>query len=535
MMRPTDNAIHRRPPRAVALLAVLIVVTIGALVGASLLYAAEAGRESAAASLRTEQSRLLAWSGVQAVMAELASQRDLLLRGESPDFTTSWVFADEQPRSGPATAPRYAFRLRAIGGSEPASETGRLDLNHATAEMLAKLPGMSEALAQRIVAARPFASVHDLLGVEGVTEQLLFGGAESALSEDQPADFPDAAPTHLAALVTVFSFDPNIQAGVGERGPESAGERRLNLNVEWSDELGEAVERRLGEGASAALKQMMTAGTKFERDADIVRQLQMLNVPREMWGEVLDVFTTTDAEYLLGRVDVMTAPAEVLACVPGIDADAAGAIVSRRGRIEGDARATTAWLVAEGVLTPQQFAEAVDHLTARAMQHRILVEAGTIVDRAQTAADPDGLPRIGGPAEGSGDDPGDSFGSLPESAQLADRVILEAVIDVSSTRPRVAYLRDVTMLPLAGLVRRRTQPADAPPAPPRNPLEPSPEPAPDAAAPPRLPPAAPGRGPTSPMKNPDEAPDDQPAPQTPPSAPADGRIGRWTTRSGGAP
>lgn len=524
MTRPTPIA-KRRQRRALALLAVLIVITIGALVGASLLYAAEAGRESAATSLRMEQSRLLAWSGVQAVMAELAVQRDRLLLGEPAEVTASWVFTPEESLSSAASGPRFAYRLRSIDGTELASETGRLDINHATAEMLARLPGVTEALAAKIVAARPFASVHDLLGVEGVTEQMLFGAGV--------ADDPAAA-TPLASLITVFSFDPNVQAGVGERGREAAGERRLNLNVAWSDELGAAVERRLGEGAAAALKRMMTGGVKFERDADIVRQLQALNVPREQWGEVLDVFTTTDAEYLLGRVDVMTAPADVLACIPGIDADAAGAIVARRARVEGDARATTAWLVTDGILTPQQYAEAVDHLTSRAMQHRILVEAGTIVDRARSAPAPDdGLPRIGGPAEGSGDDPGDGFGSLPESAVLADRVLLEAVIDVSSTRPRVAYLRDVTMLPLADLVRRRTRPADPTPPPRSTSLELPPAPEPDQAASPRRRPVAPGRGPTSPMMDSGTTPGDEPAPQTP--APGDGRIGRWTTRSGGAP
>jgi hypothetical protein len=100
-----------------------------------------------------------------------------------------------------------------------------------------------------------------------------------------------------------------------------------------------------------------------------------------------------------------------------------------RGRLEAEALRSVAWPAAEGVLTPEQFREAVDYLTTRSMQWRVRVEAGF-----ETAEE--------GPAVFLAED----------APKLRDRIVLEAVIDVSSERARVAYLREITMLDAA---RRR--------------------------------------------------------------------------------
>jgi len=42
-------------------------------------------------------------------------------------------------------------------------------------------------------------------------------------------------------------------------------------------------------------------------------------------------------------------------------------------------------------------------------------------------------------------------------ADITDRLTLEAVIDVASRRPRVAYLRDVTLLPIAAMQYARLE------------------------------------------------------------------------------
>lgn len=52
-------------------------------------------------------------------------------------------------------------------------DAARMNLNSATADELMQLPSVGEVLAGRIIAARPFSSVDDLLRVEGIGEKLL--------------------------------------------------------------------------------------------------------------------------------------------------------------------------------------------------------------------------------------------------------------------------------------------------------------------------------------------------------------------------
>lgn len=71
-------------------------------------------------------------------------------------------------------------REAASAGGTPGDEeplVGKLNLNAATASQLQELPGVGEVLAQRIVTYRdehgPFASVDDLVNVEGIGPSLL--------------------------------------------------------------------------------------------------------------------------------------------------------------------------------------------------------------------------------------------------------------------------------------------------------------------------------------------------------------------------
>jgi hypothetical protein len=84
--------------------------------------------------------------------------------------------------------------------------------------------------------------------------------------------------------------------------------------------------------------------------------------------------------------------------------------------------------VTEGVLTPQQFSQAIDWITTRPMQFRVRIEAGMATR--------------------------DERGEIELEGALSRPMTLEAVIDLAGPRARVAYLRDVTHL---GLVQERTR------------------------------------------------------------------------------
>lgn len=399
--------------RAMVLLTVLLVVAIGALAGMSVLTLADARMEGVHGTLARGQVRALAWSGVQAAMAEMLEQREKLLDGEAPELTREWtLFTDGAGRSG-------VVRLLAMRGDEVAvAEAGKLDVNTASAEMLERLGVFDRETADRIVAARSerrFASVAELAGVEGIMPEMLRASDGEGTDEGRS----------LADLLTVFSFDPNIQAGMGEDASRHRGRRRVNLHQEWSEKLKEALADRFGSGIANGIETLVKRGQKFDSVGEIVRVMRGAGVGPEEWGPALDALTVSPDPYIPGLVDLSSAPAQVLACVPGIDETAAAEIVAARSRLDAATRASVAWPVVQGILKPDAFETAVDHLTTRSMQWRIRVEAGFAAPGAAETSE----------------------GEAPET--LRDRMVLEAVIDVASQRPRVAYLRDVTYLDLA--------------------------------------------------------------------------------------
>jgi hypothetical protein len=166
--------------------------------------------------------------------------------------------------------------------------------------------------------------------------------------------------------------------------------------------------------------------------------------------------------------------------------------------------------VIEGILSPDEFVKAVDWMTTRSMQWRVRLEAGII--------DTDS-PERGTP-------------------ELQERMTLEAIIDVASDRPRVAYLRDVTLLSTAFTLKSRID-ADA------EDLDRLPETAevPDMPAPTGDPSTGTGLrfnaglnfNAPPPRTNAPPAPSVGPPSPQPPAAGVDRRIGRWSGQTGAMP
>jgi len=76
-----------------------------------------------------------------------------------------------------AVAGVAAWLLRDFRFSAPASTPSKassiVDLNHATQAQLEAVPGIGPGLAPRIIAARPYRSVDDLVRVSGIGEKTL--------------------------------------------------------------------------------------------------------------------------------------------------------------------------------------------------------------------------------------------------------------------------------------------------------------------------------------------------------------------------
>jgi hypothetical protein len=427
------------------LLAVLLIVAITALAATTAIYFAMAERSAVAASERRVQARLAAWTGVQVIAAELAAQRGVLLAGGEPRVSAQGRVGEggaadaSAAAAGGAGAPageawswqlvKGAMDVEAEGASagasaavgvgegfapppdeepRPEAEAARLDLNWAEAGMLAAA-GLGERGAARVVAAR--------------------GGGRRIGGVEELGAMGVVVPAGVLARFTVFAADAPEPVGVGAGGASGAGAggqgARVRLDDAWTPEGESALAKVLRAETVAALKAMVeaTKGAGLRRDGAVVEGLLARNVPVEEVARVLDACLTggDGAGVRLGRVDVNRATAEVLAAVPGLTAETAAAIVERRGRVAERERQSVAWLLTERVVEPPAFVKAVDWLTVRTMQWRVLVAGGREAG--------DGVAVAGGGAAAAG-----GF----------ERVVLEAVIDLAEAEVRIAELRDVT-------------------------------------------------------------------------------------------
>lgn len=411
--------------------------------------------------------------------------------------------------SGGGSAVGEGILGAASGGSSSSSgETDSAATGNIAVDLLMTLPGMTESIADAILdwidtdteprpagcedeyystlpspyscPNKPLQSVEELLLVRGVTPQLLFGADANRngmldLDEQQRtmANIETAGALGWAAYLTVHGAENNMT---------SAGDPRVNVNGEdlevLYDELsgalgddqyasfivayrmsgkssltnsaamtaaagaagGDEVTQRAGgagpesneepwdSGAMSKLDLTAGAGVQINQVFDLIGATvtveettytsPFLDDPTLM-GEYLpllmDQLSTQAVDVLPGRINLNEAPAEVLAGLSVIDVDTMSALIEARGagggvRTGGTStdRSHPAWPLTEGIVTLDQM---------RALLP--LVTAGGDVFRAQV---------IG----------------FDESTGMAVRG--EAIIDATTTNPRVVAFRNLTHL-----------------------------------------------------------------------------------------
>jgi DNA uptake protein ComE-like DNA-binding protein len=282
--------------------------------------------------------------------------KNFAVNGVVPDPTTdyqtaalpvgdaSFWFIGRDPNQTPTADPVFAL----------VDEASKLNLNTANSAMLQALPGMTPDLAQAIINWRspsgstgtasgtyaalnpprlnkgaPFESVDELRLVYGATLDLLLGedtnrnGALDANEDDgaqsPPADNQDAVlQPGLWEYVTIYSKQPNTR---------SDGSQRINITTpQLRGGLSALLQRRLNAGRAAAI--MAQIGT---RDFASVAEFMVVG------GFVADEFQKVHTDITAsigatanGLVNVNTASATVLSCIPGIGPNNAAAIVAYR-------------------------------------------------------------------------------------------------------------------------------------------------------------------------------------------------------------
>ena len=447
--RPHPGFRFPSPPpgkrRGFVLLAVLVFVLLLSMIVASLLFQAAADESAANASAGSEQAWSSALSGV-AELLRLAPQaggpeldwQDNPARLKHQlvyeDGADSWYFTVFTPSSQDSLAElRYGLD----------DDASRINLRQTTIDQLSKLPRLTPELARTLRAATgpssplvpsvssvpsvpstqddpdpspsfpppPIHSLEDLLQLPGLSPALLLGedvNQNGRLEASEDLNQDGNLDRGLIQYLTLDSTDP-------DRTRE--GRRRTRLN-DPSDPL-PAID--LPPAFTNYLEAVRASKTRIDHPADLLDATSKVKdaqgaevaipsgISKDELPLVLEHFTARSSDQPeIGLINVNTAAAAVLATIPGIDESLAESIVSSRTSISPDRRRTIAWLVQEGTVTPELFKSIAPHLTARSHQFHCRVVGYGL---------PSGRFRV-----------------------------LDVHIDITSGKPEITQLRDVTRL-----------------------------------------------------------------------------------------
>jgi len=406
--------------RAMVLLAVMLVLVASCLIGGAVAARSAADVEGARALLYEARARAAAWSGVLAAMVEMEEKRRALLSGGEPEITPSF----EISRAGDGVV----VTVRAVGvwerGPLVMPQARCVSVNGSPAEMLKATGALGEASAGKVAARsaeREFSSVEEAMLFAGVPANRPAEPAAPRRGPDEARADPEG-PLHEGAVLTAYSFDPELMAGVGDAA--LSGEPRVpwaELVESGADEA--SLTRTFGADAAGVLATLVTAKTPVASRGELMAALRRAGLKSAWWGTVIDRVRIGESEFVAGRVDLSSASAEVLGCVPGIGSERAGALVAARERLSVEALRSLVWPVTEGIFPAGEFEGVVDRLTTRSAQFRVRME---------------GVVSAPGEAAGAG--------------RVLARVVYDAVIDISAEPARVAYLRDATLVEVAAHV-----------------------------------------------------------------------------------
>ena len=282
--------------------------------------------------------------------------------------------------------------------SEPifglSDESAKINLNTASREMLEAMPFMTPELAAAIIDWRdedsevtdggaedetylrlnppyrcknaPFESVDELRLVRGATLDILYGEDANlnGLLDPNENDGELAPPLDnrngvleagLLGLVTVHSREPNTRAD---------GSARINVSnpAQNNDELRALLEETLGADRAEPVLDRVRGGGQI---GSVLEFYARSGLGPEEFNEIEGEITTVDETEVEGLINVNTASADVLGCVPGLGYDLAETLVAHR-RSAGASTNSLAWVTE--VLEEENMREAGPFLTGRAYQ-----------------------------------------------------------------------------------------------------------------------------------------------------------------------
>lgn len=266
-------------------------------------------------------------------------------------------------------------------------ESAKLNINNTnvTAAMLEMLPRMTPELAAAIIDWRdaddqvtaggaeaetyalrrppyycknaPFDSVEELRLVAGATLEILLGedlNRNGVLDPNEPDDNRNGlADPGILEYLTVHTYEPNLA---------SDGEERVDVNND--DELDNLITDILGSGVQQRVR-LAIGSAASNPMASVLEFYYKSGLTAAEFEQIETEITAEAGTHLPGKVNVNTASAAVLACIPGLGDDGAAALVNYRLANPG-VTYSIAW--AKEALTDTQLLEAGPYLTGQSYQ-----------------------------------------------------------------------------------------------------------------------------------------------------------------------
>ena len=258
-------------------------------------------------------------------------------------------------------------------------EASKLNLNSASVTMLLNLPGMTADLAQAIVQWRraagastdgsssvsvgtvkgaPFESVSELELVNGGTDPSVLYGDDANLNhvsdpEENTLSSLGQFNPGLLEYVTVFSREPNTL---------SDGTRKVNITNLAAPALPRLLTQTLSASRSRAIMYSLRAPTRVHSVLEFYRKGGLTAAELDL---LTPRITMKNGTYAVGLVNVNTASAAVLACVPGITPDIANNIIAARTTPTAGVTTNLAWV---SPILGSAYAEAGPYLTTQSYQ-----------------------------------------------------------------------------------------------------------------------------------------------------------------------
>lgn len=273
-----------RAERGFVLASTLSILLLLSTIALAIAFMGRLELKAATRRLEARQAYLAASSGLTFVEQKL---KDL----DSCYFSLDLLEGEDMWDSEELPSLPFAFTVKLT------DEAGKLDLNLATRQMLEAL-GFTQDEAERIMAwreERPFATVWEL-------------GEALSLEPDSWDRIEE-----LVAFLTTTSRDPDLNP---------KGEAKLVLGAVTSQEIVQASEGEISQ--ALAEKIAPASGEQIIELQDLAR----IATNKAELAQLVDWFTT--AQSIGGKINLNTAPKEVLGAIPGFGEELISAIMEKR-------------------------------------------------------------------------------------------------------------------------------------------------------------------------------------------------------------